>query len=247
MNSSSNGEMKTASDAASDGATTEAKAPDPEAEAKARIEAKAKAKEETRVVAADFVAGAVLATGLPPPTLAEIAFAGRSNVGKSSLLNAMMQRHGLARTSKTPGCTRQLNIFEVKCADGLQLRFVDLPGYGWAKRSKTERGEWQGMIEAYLRGRASLKAVVVLVDVRRGPEEEERQLLEFLAQRRPVSSAKPLEVIYAATKIDKLTASARKPALEVVKKQAGGAVVGFSAVTGDGREALWARIRHAVL
>jgi GTP-binding protein len=202
---------------------------------------------ETRVVAADFVAGAVDASGLPPPTIAEVAFAGRSNVGKSSLLNAMMQRRGLARTSRTPGCTRQLNIFEVRCADGLSLRFVDLPGYGWARRSKSERGEWQAMIEGYLRGRASLKAVAVLVDVRRGPEDEEKQLVEFLAQRRPVSSAKPLEVIYVATKIDKLGASQRKPALDAVKKMTGGGVLGFSAVTGDGREALWARIRHAVL
>ncbi len=156
---------------------------------------KEEAKKEIRVIGAEFVAGAVETSGLPAPTVAEVAFAGRSNVGKSSLLNAMMQRHGLARTSRTPGCTRQLNIFEVKCADGLVLRFVDLPGYGWAKRSKSERGEWQGMIEGYLKTRASLKAVAILVDVRRGPEEEEEQLVEFLGERRLVSSAKPLEVI----------------------------------------------------
>jgi GTP-binding protein len=214
-------------------------------------------KEETRVVSAEFVAGAVEAAGLPAPTLTEVAFAGRSNVGKSSLLNAMMQRHGLARTSRTPGCTRQLNVFEVKCADGLQLRLVDLPGYGWARRSKSERGEWQGMIEGYLRGRASLKAVAILVDVRRGPEEEEEQLVEFLRERRPVSSARPLDVIFVATKFDKLGTAARKPALEAIKKAAKqggqataatvGGIIGFSAVTGEGREALWSRIRHAVL
>ena len=202
---------------------------------------------ETRVVEAAFLAGAVEATGLPAPTSAEIAFAGRSNVGKSSLLNAMMQRHSLARTSRTPGCTRQLNVFHVQCADGLQLNFVDLPGYGWARRSKTERGEWQGMIEGYLRHRASLRAVVILVDVRRGPEEEERQLVEFLGQRRAVSEARPLEAIYVATKIDKIGAAARKPALDIVKKRVGRGVVGFSAVSGEGREALWDRIRHAVL
>jgi GTP-binding protein len=158
-----------------------------------------------------------------------------------------MQRHSLARTSRTPGCTRQLNVFHVQCADGLQLNFVDLPGYGWARRSKTERGEWQGMIEGYLRHRASLRAVVILVDVRRGPEEEERQLVEFLGQRRAVSEARPLEAIYVATKIDKIGAAARKPALDIVKKRVGGGVVGVSAVSGEGREALWDRIRHAVL
>jgi GTP-binding protein len=206
-----------------------------------------KATQETRVVEASFVAGAVDEGGLPAPTSAEIAFAGRSNVGKSSLLNAMMQRHSLARTSRTPGCTRQLNVFHVHCSDGLQVNFVDLPGYGWARRSKAERGEWQGMIEGYLQHRASLRAVVILVDVRRGPEDEERQLTEFLSQRRAVSEARPLEIIFVATKIDKLGSAARKPALEAVKKKVGGGVVGFSAVSGEGREALWGRIRHAVL
>src|SRR5215472_8857167 len=110
---------------------------------------------ETRVVEAKFVASAVDVASLPPPTAVEVAFAGRSNVGKSSLLNAMMQRRGLARTSSTPGCTRQLNIFDVRCADGLSLRFVDLPGYGWARRSKVERTQWQSMIEGYLQKRAS--------------------------------------------------------------------------------------------
>jgi GTP-binding protein len=205
------------------------------------------ARDETRVVDAAFVAGAVDEAGLPAPTSAEIAFAGRSNVGKSSLLNAMMQRHSLARTSRTPGCTRQLNVFHVRCADSLEVNFVDLPGYGWARRSKTERGEWQGMIEGYLRHRASLRAVVILVDVRRGPEDEENQLTEFLRQRRAVSQPRPLETIFVATKIDKLGAAARKPALDVVRKRVGGGVVGFSAVSGEGREALWARIRHAVL
>jgi GTP-binding protein len=203
--------------------------------------------EETRVVHAEFVAGAVDAASLPPPTLVEIAFAGRSNVGKSSLLNAMMQRKGLARTSNTPGCTRQLNVYEVRCADGLSLRFVDLPGYGWAKRSKTERAEWQGMIEGYLRKRAGLRAVAVLVDFRRGVEDEERQLVDFLQLPRHVSDPKPLETILVATKIDKVGAAGRKPALALVKANAGTHPIGFSAVSGEGREELWARIRHAAL
>jgi GTP-binding protein len=203
--------------------------------------------EETRVTHAEFVAGAVDADSLPPPTLLEVAFAGRSNVGKSSLLNTLMQRRSLARTSNTPGCTRQLNVYEVRCADELSLRFVDLPGYGWAKRSKKERAEWQAMIEGYLQKRAGLRAVAVLVDFRRGIEEEERQLVDFLRQPRLVSDPKPLELILVATKIDKLSASARKPALEVVRKGVGLPVVGFSSVTREGRAELWERLRRAVL
>jgi GTP-binding protein len=205
---------------------------------------------ESRIVDAKFVAAAVDSQSLPPPVGVEVAFAGRSNVGKSSLLNAMMQRRGLARTSRTPGCTRQLNVFEVRCADSLSLRFVDLPGYGWARRSKTERKEWQAMIEGYLQRRAGLRAVVLLVDVRRGVEEEERQLIEFLEQPRQVSGSGPLEVILVATKVDKVGAAGRKPALEKVRRDArdvGGKVVGFSAVTEEGREELWGRIRGAVL
>jgi|SRR5579859_1048376 len=202
---------------------------------------------ETRVVHAEFVAGAEDLASLPPPTLVEVAFAGRSNVGKSSLLNATMQRRGLARTSGTPGCTRQLNVFEVRCADGLSLNFVDLPGYGWAKRSKAERAHWQGMIEGYLQGRAGLRAVVLLADVRRGMEDEEHQLVDFLRQPRRVSHPKPLDVIVVATKIDKLGVAARKPALEAFRKAAGTRPIGFSAVTGEGREPLWARIRAATL
>jgi GTP-binding protein len=204
--------------------------------------------DETRVVDAQFVAGATDAGQLLPPTLLEVAFAGRSNVGKSSLLNAMMQRKGLARTSNTPGCTRQLNVFEVRCSDGLALRFVDLPGYGWARRSKTERGEWQGMIEGYLTGRSSLRAVIVLVDVRRGVEDEERELVEFLKLPRSVSGP-PLHRILVATKVDKLSASARKPAMSKVGSlgEPDGRAIPFSAVDGTGREDLWKRIRAAVL
>src|SRR5690606_19159967 len=163
----------------------------------------------SRIVSAAFHAGAREPNQFPPPTVAEVAFAGRSNVGKSSLLNSLLERKSLVRTSSTPGCTRQVNFLEVKSDDGAQLLMVDLPGYGYAKRSKTERRSWGTLIESYLLQRPTLTGVVLLVDVRRGLEVEERQLLELLEGPAQVSR-KPLEVLVVATKLDKLSASQRK-------------------------------------
>lgn len=202
---------------------------------------------QVRVVEATFVAGAVSEAGLPALALAEIAFAGRSNVGKSSLLNALTQRRALARTSRTPGATRQLNVFHIRTMDGLEANFVDLPGYGYAKRSKTEKRGWGDMIEGYIRGRITLRALVLLVDVRRGLEDDDRELLEFVRAPRDVQAPKPLEAIVVATKIDKLSLAMRKPALDKIKRVSGIKPLGFSSVTADGREELWRSIRAAVL
>jgi GTP-binding protein len=201
-----------------------------------------------RVVSAEFVAGATRAEQLPPPALAEVAFAGRSNVGKSSLLNAMMQRRNLVRTSRTPGCTRQINIFGCKTASGFSLHLVDLPGYGYAKLSKSEKSSWGGMLEGYLRTRVTLRAMVLLVDVRRGLEDDDRELLEFMKETRGEATGSLPEVqrLVVATKLDKLPVSQRKPALVAFKKEAGVPAVGFSAVTGEGRVELWERLRRAV-
>ena len=153
---------------------------------------------EHKVTSAEFVAGATGIGGLPAPALAEVAFAGRSNVGKSSLLNAMMQRRGLARTSSTPGCTRQINVFAVTLANGLALNFVDLPGFGYAKVAKSTKSEWGPMLEGYLAERPTLRAVVLLVDVRRGLEADDRQLLDFVASIADAAQRnKPLEAIIA--------------------------------------------------
>jgi GTP-binding protein len=189
-----------------------------------------------RIAKAEFAAGAAKTGQIPPPARVEVAFAGRSNVGKSSLLNMMLARRGLARTSGTPGCTRQINFFDVKVAQGPELGFVDLPGYGYAKVSKTEAREWKHLLEGYLTERATLRAVVILVDVRRGLEEEERDLVEFLGTR------PDLVVLVAATKLDKLARSAQKPQLARLRKTSGLDVIGTSAETGAGREELWARI-----
>lgn len=157
---------------------------------------------------AEFVAAARRPSELPPPTKLELAFVGRSNVGKSSLLNKLLNRRGLARTSSTPGCTRQINFFDVKSTSGLELMLVDLPGYGYASRSKGERKEWAELIEHYLLERATLRAAAVLFDSRRGFEPDDADALELITEHGRVSR-KPPEVVLVATKIDKLPARER--------------------------------------
>ncbi len=196
-----------------------------------------------RIVEARFVASAPAARLLPPPTGVEVAFAGRSNVGKSTLLNALLERKGLARTSSTPGCTRELVVFEAKATDGAVITLVDLPGYGYAKRSKTERSAWAELVEDYLRGRPTLTAVVVLVDVRRGVEEDDRDLLELIAAPSRVSR-RPVEALLVATKLDKLAVSARKPALARVGKDFAARVTGFAASDPATHASLWREVRR---
>ena len=185
---------------------------------------------------ASFVASASDVLDLPAPVFAEVAFAGKSNVGKSSLINALLGRRNLAHTSSTPGRTRLLNLFRAELEGGT-LDIVDLPGYGYAKVSKAERRGWGPMIEAFLQKRPGLRCVIVIVDVRRGVQDEDRQLLEFLA-------GIGRGALIVATKTDKLSHSQVWPALQEVKRQAAGAttVLGFSAETNDGRDELWRAI-----
>ncbi len=152
--------------------------------------------------------------GFPRPELPELAFSGRSNVGKSSLLNALVGIPGLARTSNTPGRTRLVNWFRVSPPKGAPVAFVDLPGYGYAKVSKDERAAWRPLVEAYLDRREVLRAVLVLVDARRGGEEEERDLLDYLAR-----AEIPAQVVL--TKADKLPKAKRKPAAAAVRRDLG--------------------------
>lgn len=194
-----------------------------------------------QILRAEFVAAAQTLDSLPPPLLVEVAFAGRSNVGKSSLMNALMARKGLVRTSSTPGCTRQINFFDATARDEAMFRLVDLPGYGYAKRSKAERKQWAELIEAYLHGRDGLRAVVVLVDARRGVGDEDRQLVDFVKSR----PAPTTETIVVATKVDKVKKSQQKATLAKIGAAFGGRVIGCSAVTGRGIETLWQAIRAA--
>ena len=126
----------------------------------------------------DFIWGATSVDNLPPATLPEIAFVGRSNAGKSSLLNALTGRKTLARVSHTPGRTRQINFFNL----GGRLVLADLPGYGYAKASKSLADEWQSLIFEYLRGRQNLRRVAVLIDARRGMMDTDQQAMTLLDQ-----------------------------------------------------------------
>ncbi len=124
----------------------------------------------------DFVAGAATESALPTLGLPEVAFAGRSNVGKSSLINALTGRKALARVSHTPGRTQQINFFNI----ANRLMLVGLPGYGYAKASKQKIGQWSGLILTYLQGRPALRRVMVLIDARHGPKDSDRDLFELL-------------------------------------------------------------------
>ncbi len=178
-----------------------------------------------------FLASARDMAHIPPPLFAEVAFAGRSNVGKSSLINALLQRRKLVRTSSTPGCTRALQLFRIELMQGM-LDFVDLPGYGYAKRSKAERQHWAQLIEAFLTTRAGLRAVVVIIDIRRGLGEADQQLLDYVQHT-------PCKPVVVATKLDKLPRSQRQRHVAQVQRNLDWPVHRFSASTGEGREALW--------
>jgi len=198
-----------------------------------------------RIVSAEFSAAAKGQAELPPPLQIEIAFAGRSNVGKSSLLNKLMNRKNLARTSSTPGCTRQINFFSVRTAQGIHLSLVDLPGYGYAKRSKDERKLWAELIDGYLIERPTLRAVAVLVDVRRGLEPDDLGLIEMLESGSTSGGRANFKTLIVATKLDKLRAGERAAAIAKIKAP-GAAVFGFSTELPETASALWASLERRV-
>ena len=157
----------------------------------------------------DFVWGTSTIDSLPQQTLPEVAFVGRSNAGKSSLINALTGRKTLARVSRTPGRTREINFFKL----GGRLMLVDLPGYGYAKASKSLAAEWQCLIFAYLRGRANLRRLVLLMDGRRGATEIDRAVMDLL-------DATAVSYCLTLTKIDKLAPPAHVGALANAETQA---------------------------
>ena len=182
-----------------------------------------------------FLGPMATATGWRPENaLPEIAFAGRSNVGKSSLLNKLVRRKAFARVSNTPGRTREINFFEVN----RRFVLVDLPGYGYARISKDRRAEWRPLIEGYLRGSTNLRGVVLLIDARRDPSDDDVQMLDFLSEL-------GTPTIVAITKVDKLSAKAVATRIGEIVDSLGldpDQVIPFSAVTGLGRDDLAAAI-----
>ena len=152
----------------------------------------------------DFVMGVRTEADLPKAELPEVAFAGRSNVGKSSLLNALTNRRTLARTSNTPGRTREVNFFRLGGDGERRLMLVDLPGYGYARAGKEEIARWNKLIEDYLRGRGNLRRVCLLIDARRGIGPPDRNVMELLDQ-----AAVVYQVILTKVDKEKTTALAK--------------------------------------
>ncbi len=183
---------------------------------------------------ARFLAGAADPARFPPLPYPEIAFAGRSNVGKSSLLNRLVGQRGLARVSKTPGRTQQVNFFLVD----ERVTFADLPGYGFARVPPAVQSQWKRLVESYLSGRKNLRAVVIIVDLRRGIEDDDRQLCEYLG-------ALGVPVLLVATKSDKLGYAERQShtrALAQARMLGIVAVLVCSAHRGEGIPQLWTRL-----
>lgn len=184
---------------------------------------------------AEIVISAVEPKQYPETELPEIALAGRSNVGKSSFINTLINRRNLARTSGKPGKTQTLNFYLIEDA----LHFVDVPGYGYAKVSKTERAKWGKMIETYITQREQLRAVVSLVDARHEPSKEDVQMYQFLKYY-------DIPVIIVATKIDKIPRGKWNKHESMIKKALdfdnNDSFILFSSETKEGKEAAWEAI-----
>lgn len=181
---------------------------------------------------AEFLISAVKKGQYPDTGLPEIAFAGKSNVGKSSMINALVNRRKLARTSSQPGKTQTLNFYNIND----EFNFVDLPGYGYAKVSKEEQAKWAGMIDSYLYGRKELKEVILLVDIRHEPGENDLRMYEWIK-----SSGFTGYII--ATKADKLSRSQQTKSINVIKRamkiKDEGLIFPFSSTSRQGVEEVW--------
>jgi len=185
-----------------------------------------------KVNTAEFIISAVGLKQYPQDALPEIALAGRSNVGKSSFINKMLNRKNLARTSSKPGKTQTLNFFKINN----EFYFVDVPGYGFARVSKTEKEKWGRMIEEYFIGRGPLRAVVQLIDLRHPPTRDDRDMYDFLKFHQ-------IPTVIVATKADKISKGQWQKHMKVVKEtlglQPGDSLILFSSETGQGKDETW--------
>jgi len=187
-----------------------------------------------KILSAEFVTSAVEPSQYPPESLPEIAFAGRSNVGKSSLINVLVNRKHLVKTSSTPGRTQLVNFFDIND----YCTFVDLPGYGYARVPASVKKKWGPMIETYLSGRKTLKGVVVILDIRRTPREEEHNLIAWLAH---YSIARIL-VLTKADKLSKTKQDKQRAAVARSLALDSSELILFSAKSRKGREEVWQAI-----
>ncbi|UOY94174.1 ribosome biogenesis GTP-binding protein YihA/YsxC [Ectobacillus sp. JY-23] len=190
-----------------------------------------------KVTKSEIVISAVKPAQYPQDDMPEIALAGRSNVGKSSFINKMLNRKGLARISSKPGKTQTLNFYIIN----EMMHFVDVPGYGYAKVSKKEREAWGKMIETYFTSREQLKAVVLIVDLRHPPTADDVMMYDFLKHYE-------IPVIIVATKADKIPKGKWDKHLKVVKEkleiEPGDRLVLFSSETGLGKDEAWSAIHY---
>lgn len=191
-----------------------------------------------KINSAQFLTGAVSAKQYPLVSHPEFAFAGRSNVGKSSLLKSLLNRKKLVRTSSTPGKTQEINFFEIN----EKLIFTDLPGYGFARVPAAVQRKWQNMIEQYVLKRQSLTALIFIVDLRRDPTSLDLELKEWL-------DANHIRYILVATKSDKLSAGERSKQTRKIKQafcagENAGELVVYSSKSGQGRKELWSKITN---
>jgi len=185
-----------------------------------------------KITKVEFVKSAVWPDHYPPATMPEIAFAGRSNVGKSSLINTLVGRKNLAKTSNTPGRTQMINFFTINEA----VSFVDLPGYGFAKVSRSMKKDWGEMIEAYLKNRQNLTMVILILDIRRDPSDDDLSLRDWLESYR-------IPYLYILTKVDKLSNNQAINRRRIIEKilhiSVGIKTILFSAITQKGKNEIW--------
>ncbi len=176
---------------------------------------------------------------LPENQFPEVAFAGKSNVGKSSLINGLLNRKSLARTSSSPGKTQTINFYNINKT----LYFVDLPGYGYAKVSQEIRNKWGKMIEKYLHTSKQLKAVFLLIDIRHAPGENDKTMYDWIV-------ANGYEPVIIATKLDKIKRSQKDKNIKIIKEKLGVGpetkIIPFSAVSKQGKEEIWDFIQTTI-